>query len=229
MKRILIISCLMLSFTVHAFCQRAAVESAFDKYHINRIAIDSLTQHNELRFNFDLITTIVTESSQKIYKAHHDASKTGEEAWALQSVNNGNPSGSDRSTFKKQHDQHIPALKPDTSTFKLVKDDGKELVVSFQYDQTSMIDDNKFMKDCLVKLFFDATTGKLLRSEGSITNSFKIKMFKANYLASTVIYQYNEVIERYLPLKEEVSINLNILGSAVDMITTNEYSNYQQP
>lgn len=220
---------IMLTYSVTAFCQRSEMLKAFEKYHIDVVPIDSLTSHNELRFNFDLTTRIVTESSEKIYKSSHDATKTGYSAWDLQTVNGGPSSGIDRNTFEKQHNGKIPSLMPDTSTYKIVKDDGKELVVSYQYDPNSMINDNKFMKAALVKLFFDATTGKLLRSEGGIDKSFKIKMFKANYMTSAVSYQFNEAIRRYLPVREEVSINLNILGRAIDMITTNDYSNYRQP
>jgi hypothetical protein len=224
-----IVTFILLFVSIGAFCQRNEVLKAFEKYHINRTAIDSLTVHAELRFNFDLTTTIITEGSEKVYRARHDARKTGDSAWTLLTVNNGSASHLDKSTFDKQHNSKIPNLMPDTSSYKIIKDDGKELVVGYKYDPASMIDDNKFMTACQVKLFFDAASGKLLRSEGSIDSPFKIKMFRANYMASTTTYQWEPNTQFYLPLKEEVSINLSILGKAVDMITTNEYSNFQQP
>lgn len=219
----------MLLIACNVFSQRDAVLKAFEKYRIDPTSIDSLTQRHELRFNFDLTTVIVTEGNEKVYKAQHDAGKTGDSAWALKTVNNSDPSGLDHSTFRKQHSEKIPPPLPDNNTFRIIKDDGKSLIISYQYDPASLIDDNKFMQHCTMVLFFDAASGKLLRAEGSIEKSFKIKMFKANYLSSTVTYQYNETIKRYLPLKEEISINLNLLGRAVDMITTNEYSNYRLP
>lgn len=226
--RTTLISLILALMAVSGFCQRPDVLAAFKKYKIDPVTIDSLTAHNELRLSFDLVTTIVTESNEKVYKANHVAGNASDSGWHLQTVNNGTPSALDRNTFQKQHNGNIPALMPDTSTYKIVKDDGKELVISFQYDPASMVADNKFMKNAVVKLFFDAPQGRLLRSEGGIDKAFKIKMFKANYMTSTVSYQYQPTIGRYLPQKEEVSVNLSLLGQAVDMITTNAYSNYKE-
>jgi|GEM_PF-1296957 len=228
MKSTILLWAILLS-ALNGFCQRTEVLKVFEKYHIDPTPVDSLTRHNEQQFSFDLKTSIVTDGKEKVYLAQHDARKASDSAWILNTVNGGSPSRADRSNFDKQHSAKIPPLMPDYNTYKIVKDDGKELVISFQYDPNSMIDDNKFMKASIVKLFFDVSQARLLRSESTIDSPFKIKMFKANYMASTITYQLDTSVQRYLPQKEEVAINLNLLGQKVDMITVNEYSNYQHP
>jgi hypothetical protein len=226
--RSLFFTLLALCCAMPCFSQRADVLKAFSKYKIAAAAIDSLNEHYYLHYSFDLKTSIVTEGSEKVYAAQHDLSKPEDARWVLNTVNGGNPSKLDLNTFKKQHAEKIPPPKPDNNSYKIVKDDGKELVISFQYDPASLVSDNEFMGACEITLYFNAEAGRLVKSEAKISESFKIKMFKAEGLHSNVSYQYMEDDKRYLPVKEEVSIVLKLLGREFEMITINEYSNYRK-
>ncbi len=210
------------------FCQREDVLKAYSKYKIDQPAVDSLHEHYFERYSFNLKTTIVTEGTEKVYQAKHDPSLPAGSQWVLVTVNGGNPSRLDLNTFNKTHSDKIPPPRPDFNTFKVVKDEGGELVISYQYDPASLIQDNDFMKYCVVKLFFSTQTGRLQKMESEIHDTFKIKMFKADHMNSSVTYQYDETEKRYLPLHEEVSIGLKLLGRPLEMITINDYSNYKK-
>ncbi|MGE7777198.1 hypothetical protein ACQKLP_20940 [Chitinophaga sp. NPDC101104] len=217
-----------LCLTLAATAQRAVVLEAYRKYKIDITAADSVAAHAFLHYAFDLHTSIVTEGTEKNYIARHDPSAPEGAQWMLKSVNGGAPSRLDLNTFKKQHSEKIPAPRPDTATFNIVKDDGRELVVSYHYDPASLVPDNEFMKACIITLTFNATTGRLKKSEAEIAETFRIKMFKGDHMSSSVTYQFMDDLKRYVPLREEVSINLKVLGKPLEMITVNEYTNYQR-
>lgn len=217
-----------LCLSIAGFAQRAEVEKAYAKYNIDQVAADSIAAHSFLNYAFDLKTSIVTEGTEKTYISRHDPSAPEDAQWMLKSVNGGAPSRLDLNTFKKQHSEKIPAPRPDNSTFSIVKDDGKDLVVSYHYDPASLASDNEFLKACLVTLTFNAKTGRITKSEAEISETFKIKMFKGDHMSSSVTYRYMDDLKRYVPLREEVSVSLKILGKPLEMITVNEYANYQR-
>lgn len=218
--KLFITSCLMMMLLPG---KGQSVLQELEKYHINISSINSLTSHPERQFNFKLKTTIVTESNVKAYEAQHYTGKGKDSTWVLMKVNNSDPSAADRAAFEKLYTNQAPPLLIDTSTLQLLKNDGKDLVISYRYDPALMTDANRFMEACVIKLFIDTVNGRL-RAEGNIEKPFKIKMLKANYLSSTTTYVYDKTTKGYLLQKEEVSINLKILGRDIDMITTNEYS-----
>ena len=221
-------SVLVIFWPVALFGQKADILKAFEKYGIHQASVDSLNEHHYLHYSFNLKTTVVTTGSEKTYIAAYDPAKPEDARWALNSVNGGSPSRLDLNTFNKQHSEKIPPAIPDYNTGKVVRDDGKELVISYHYDPASLVADNGFMEACVVTLYFNAQTGRIIRAESEIAESFKVKMFKGDHLSTNTTYQYAEDRKRYLLLREEVSISLRILGRPVEMITINEYSGYKK-
>lgn len=220
MRKMIGAFCLLL--TVAGYAQQEAVLQAFSKYKIDRVAIDSLNVHSYLAYPFSLTTTIVTDASKKEYTADYDPTKPAEDRWLLNTVNGSSPSKADRKTFDKLHSEKIPPLRPDSTTFQVLKDDGKELVVSCRYDPASMIDDNHFMEGALLTLYFNEH-GILTHSTGEIAQPFKIKMFRGQSLRSNTTYKYIAADKKYLPLKEEINVQLRILAKPIEMLTVNEY------
>ncbi|WP_143305093.1 hypothetical protein [Chitinophaga vietnamensis] len=227
MRKTLFALCMLLSSA--AFSQKSEARKALAKYKIDPHVLDQLSGRHTDGYAFDLKTTTVADGTQKVEIARHDPAKAKEAQWALVSVNGGHPSGDDQSAFRKAHGQHIPPQRPDSNTYKVVKDDGHELVISYQYDPASLVSDNAFLKQSQVKLFFNVQTGRLVRSESAITKPFKIKLFSGERMNSAASYVYMDKEQVYLPVHEEIAITLSLLGRSITMLTKNDYSGYRKP
>lgn len=207
--------------------QKSTVQEAFRKYGLDAAAIlDSNAKANAARYAFTERSTLVIDATKKVSEAQFDPSLPAGQQWKLVTVNGGTPSAADQKLFNKQHNVVVPAPRPDDASYKLVQEDTGTLVISFYYDPASLIDDNKFLAQCPVTLYINTATRRLQRSEMISTKPFKVKMFKADYMNTNITYQYDEHRHEYLPLREEVTLNLKILGRLSETMTINEYSGY---
>ncbi len=212
-----------------AFAQKATVLEVLKKYHVDTAFLDSNAQQNATRYSFDVKTTLVTDDKKKVSISKYDASQPEGQRWKLISVDGGMPGKTDLNTFRKQHSLNIPTPQADDNTYKIVKDEGGQLVITYSYDPNSLVDDNKFLADCPVTLYINTETSRLERSEMISTKPFKIKLIKADYMNTNFTYSYQEQFKEYLPLKEEVTLNLKLLGRLIETTTINEYSSYTRP
>lgn len=218
---------LLSSFT--AFSQKSVVTAKLKTYKISPGIIDSFAVHHIDKYAYDLKSNLVLDGTEKVSVGRYDPSLAAEEQWKLISVNGSKPGKGDINTFEKTHNVHIPPPSPDSSSWKIVKEDAKGLVVSFQYLPSTLTEDNSFMADCVITLTFNTATGDLLKSESEIAKPFKIKMFNAKYMNTNATYVKAPDGNTFLPKHEEVTINLRMLGHPVEMVTINDYSNYKKP
>ncbi len=227
MKKILLISSLLIANSF-VFAQKSAVIEAFNKYNISTIILDSNAKKNAESYAFTIKSTLVTEGQKKVSDGKYDPAKNGTDRWELTSVNGGSPSKKDRNAFNKEHNQQIPIAMANQDSYKVLKDDSDYLVVSYYYDTATLVPDNMFMKDFPVVLYINKKTGRLERSEVVSPEPFKVKIFKADYMNANTTFVYIEKTNQYLPLKEEITMSIRILGRSAEIITINEYSDYKK-
>lgn len=216
-------------FSITMFGQKAMVLDAFAKYNVDTAILYLNARKNASRYLFDIQNTVVTDENQQTKIGKHDPALPEEERWQLLSVNGKNPTNKQTELFRKSFDPHAPVTRPDESSYKVIKDDGKELVISYAVDQSQLTDENRFMTGFVTTLYIDCKNGRLLKSEMISPGPFKIKVFNADQMNSNISYLYMEAEKLYVPQKEEVLIDLKILGRTAETITTNVYTNYRNP
>jgi len=227
MKNILFII-FTLIISVPGFAQKTAVLDAFAKYNIDTSVLNINARMNAEKYAFDVKTITTIEDKQQINIGKHDPTLPEGGQWLLISADGKNPSDKQVEQFRKAHDVNAPVAKPDEQTYKVVKDDGSSLVISYQPDEASLVEDNKFLKGFITTMYINAKTGRLERSETKSSGPFKIKIFNADQMNSNISYIYIDSQKEYLPLKEEVLIDLKIVGRTAETITTIEYSGYKK-
>lgn len=211
-----------------AFAQKQAVLEAFAKYNIDTSILNLNARKNAEQYAFDVKTTTTIEDKQQVSIGKHDPALPEAEQWQLISWNDKAPSNKEVEQFRKTHDPNAPVATPDVQTYKVVQDDGSSLVISYQPDPASLVEDNKFLKGFVTTMYINLKTRRLERSETKSSGPFKIKIFNADMMNSNTSYVYIESQNEYLPLKEEVLIDLKILGRVAETITTMEYSSYKK-
>lgn len=225
-KAVLVLFFLVIKFFV--FAQKSAVIEAFKKYNISTIILDSNAKQNAADYSYTVQSTLITEGQKKVSEGKYAPTKNANERWELVSVNGGTPSKNDKKQFNKEHSQQIAIAKPDSNSYKILKDDSAYLIISYNYDTSTLIADNSFMKDFPVTLYINKKNGRLERSEVINQEPFKVKIFKADYMIVNTTYIYIEKTDQYLPLQEETTMSIRILGRNAEIITSNEYSNYKK-
>jgi hypothetical protein len=225
-KQALLIAAIL--FTGVTFAQRSEVVKVFSKYQIDTAVLSVNSKQNSEAYFFDLTARVVTDGKEKVMVSKYDPTLSEDKRWILLTVNGKTPSKSDLKLFNKQHYSNIPPTRANENTYKVVKEDSNEIVISYRVDTASLIADNKFLGDCDASLYINTKTGRMEKSEIMSTGSFKIKMFNAEGMNSNTTFFYDETDKVYLPLKEEVSLTIKLLGKPLETITINEYTHYKR-
>ncbi len=222
MKKMLALgSCIVMS--VSAFAQKSAVMEVLNKYNIDAIVLDPNLKVNSDNYYYDLTSTMVTGDKVKNFVSYYDPSKKGDDRWVLVSVNGKGASSSDEKIFEKQH-AIVNNFKADDHSYKVVKDDGGYVEITYQYDPASLNKDNGFLKDCVIKLVVNTQTGRLERAEEENLKELKIKILKVTKLNSATHFMYVEKEQKYLVQKEDVAMIIKMLGQEVPTTTVNTYN-----
>ncbi|MEX6690567.1 hypothetical protein QTN47_23850 [Danxiaibacter flavus] len=227
MKKLILVSSFLMGKSF-IFAQKSAVIETFKKYNISTIILDSNAKQNAADYSYTVHATLITGGQKKVTEEKYHPAKNAAERWELVSVNGGAPSKTDKKLFNKEHNQQIPIAKPDSTSYRILKDDADYLIVSYHYDTSTLVADNNFMKDFPVTLYINKKNGRLERSEVISEEPFKVKVFKADYMMVNTTYIYIEKTDQYLPLQEETTMSIRILGRNAEIITSNEYSNYKK-
>lgn len=206
-----------------AFAQKDQVLSVFKKYNINEQVLDPNLRDNIEKYAYNLQRTVTLSAKDKVYQSSYDPTKDEASRWTLNTVNGKKPSKHDINAFNDEHAIKVH-FKVDESTYKVAKDDGKMVEITYQYDPSSLDSEHQFLKDCVITLFINAKTGLLEKSSELNLKNLKIKILKITKLTSDVNYLYNQASKSYTVSNETITVIIKMLGNEIPMITTNTYT-----
>ena len=206
-----------------AFAQKDQVLAVLKKYNINEQVLDPNLRDNIEQYAYNLQRTVSLSGKDKVYQSSYDPTKDEANRWTLNSVNGKNPSKHDIKAFNDEHTIKVH-FKVDESTYKVAKDDGKMIELTYQYDPSSLDSDHQFLKDCVITLFINAKTGLLEKSAELNLKNLKIKILKVTKLTSDVSYVYHQANKNYTVANETITVIIKMLGNEIPMITTNTYT-----
>lgn len=218
-----------LMFLILVFCsnvlyaQKSAVLQAFKKYNVSEDVLRTNLKDNLEKYVHEVQRVVTVNDKDKVYLSNFDPNKPAPPQWALVSVNGKTPSKADQKAFDKEHEIKTN-FQIDESSYKVVKDDGKTLEISYQYNPASLDADHLFFKDCLFTLHINATTGRLVRMREVNLKDLKIKILKISSLVTEVNYAYIEKDKCYVPTTDRIEMVIKLLGQEMPMITTDTYT-----
>lgn len=219
----LFLSLLMITFCFVAFAQKSLVLQALKKYNVSEEVLNPNLKDNLEKYAHEVQRTVTINDKDKVYISSFDPNKQDPPQWTLVSVNGKNPSKGEQKAFEKEHNQKTD-FKVDDNSYKISKDDGNTLEITYQYDPASVDSDHGFFKDCLFTLHINAKTGRLEKMTEVNLKDLKIKILKATKLTTEVTYQYIEKDKTYVPLNDRIEVVIKLLGNEMPMITTDKYT-----
>jgi hypothetical protein len=228
MKKIIIL--LLSAISVSAFAQTDEISNKLKEYNISGDILTSNLKDADAEYSFDLKTATDNGTETKIETAKFDATKEIGERWILVSVNGQSPSKKDLKTFDKTHNTKKDDVngEVDNNSWKIEKDDNDFLVISFQYDKSTMPKKYAYLADCKGYAFFNKNTKEFVRAEFVNEGPLKIKIFNIRNLDMVVDYTFLEGDGKYLMKVETLDMETRILGQPVKIREVSEYSNYKK-
>ncbi|WP_343532920.1 hypothetical protein [Pedobacter sp.] len=222
MKRLLLaIMAVLLGYS--AFAQKSLVLQALKKYNVSEEVLNPNLKDNLEKYAHEVQRTVTVNDKDKVYISTFDPNKQDPPQWTLVSVNGKNPSKGEQKAFDKEHNLKTN-FKVDDNSYKVTKDDGNTLEITYQYDPTTIDGDHGFFKDCLFTLHINAKTGRLKKMTEVNLKDLRIKILKAIKLTTEVTYQYIEKDKTYVPVNDRVEVVIKMLGNEMPMITTDKYT-----
>ncbi len=228
MKNILFIVALMIS--ISAFSQNEEVLNKLKKAGITSDLLTSNLKDGDAEYFYDVKITTVNNSKKKVEECSFDPTKEIGKRWILKSVNGKSPSKKDLKNFDKTHNTKQPDVngKVDESSWKIEKDDTDYLLVSFQYEKTSLPQKYTYLGDCRGVTYFNKKSGNIEKTEFTNKKPIKIKIFNVTKLNMVVTYFYDENLQTYLVKEEDLDMKVKLLGEVVDINEKSEFSNYRK-
>ena len=219
----LILSLAVISLSCHTFAQKSAVLQVLKKYNVSEEVLNPNLKDNLEKYAHEVQRTVTVNDKDKVYISSFDPNKQDPPQWTLVSVNGKSPSKGEQKAFEKEHNQKTD-FKVDYNSYKVTKDDGSTLEITYQYDPTTVDSDHSFFKDCLFTLHINAKTGRLEKMTEVNLKDLRIKILKATKLTTEVTYQYIEKDKTYVPINDRVEVVIKMLGNEMPMITTDKYT-----
>jgi hypothetical protein len=229
MKKILVLAFLAIG-SLQAMAQKDVVLAALAKYKIDESTIlDDKLRAKPEDYAYDLKETVTTEGRQKIILAKYDPTKAETERWTVISEDDQDPTTTEIKRFKKEHGKAaVPPMKIDESTYKVDKEEGNNLTLTYKYDPASLVEDNAFIKDFRVYLTINTQTGKITKVENVNEKPLKIKTFNIPTLNTYSELTWSEADKRYMPKKDNTTMVIKLLGQEATTVTILEYSNFKK-
>lgn len=212
--------------TFSASAQKSAVLDAFSKHGIDASILNMENTQEPENFAYDFKQTTITAGKTSVTVAKFDPSSPKEEQWTVVSIDGKTPSKGDINTFRKNQVKPQTASKADDSSYKIEKESGDQLVISYKVDPATIAKDAAFMKDCRSYMTINLKTKKLEQVQALNEKPVKIKILNADKLDLVVKYVKNEEAKRYFPVYQDLNIQAKFIGQAVNVQTTTEFSNY---
>jgi len=228
MKKILFF--IALTISVSAFSQNEEVMKKLKEAGITGEVLSSNLKDSDAEYFYDVKITTVNSSETKVEECKFDPTKKIGERWILKTVDGGSPSKKDLKNFDKAHNTKQPNIngKVDESSWGIEKDDADYLVVSFKYDKTSLPKKYAFLGDCKGLAYFNKKSKSLEKAEFVNERPIKIKIFNVTKLDMAVYYFFNKEAQTYMIKKEDLDMQVKLLGQLVDINEKSEFSNYRK-
>lgn len=216
--------------SISAFSQTEEVMKKLKEYNISSEVLSSNLKDADAEHFFDLKITTITDSDTKIEKGKFDPTKNIGERWMLLSVDGETPSKKDLKNFDKAHNTKLDDVngKVDENSWVIETDDDEYFVISFKYDKTSLPKKYTFLGDCKGLAYFNKKTARLEKAEFINEQPLKIKIFNVTKLDMVIYYFLNEEEHIYLVQKEDLEMQVKLLGQLVTIKEINEFSNYKK-
>lgn len=205
------------------FAQKSIVLDALKKYNVSEDVLGTNLKDNLEKYAHEIQRTVTLNDKDKVYISSFDPNKQEQPQWTLVSVNGKKPSSGDQKAFDKEHNTKTN-FKVDENSYKIVKDDGNTLEISYQYDPASVDSDHSFFKDCLFTLHINAKSGRLEKMTEVNLKDVKIKILKVTSLTTEVNYRYMEKDKIYVPTDNRVVVVIKMLGNELPMTTAEKYT-----
>jgi len=215
---------------INLFAQMEIVEKRLSDL---GIAEDFLTQNlkdSDAAHSFNLETTNISSTETKVEHAKFDPTKPIGERWILVDVNGQAPTKKELKQFDKAHNTKQEDIngEVDDSSWKIVQDDEDYLAISYHLDPNTLPTKYKFLASCVGTAYINKKSKKLERAEYINNAPLKIKIFNVTKLDMKVYFHYNADEEVYFILKEEIDMEVKLLGQEVEILEKNEFSDYKK-
>lgn len=233
MKKILLLTMTLLGSSIFAQTESEIIKSQLQKFGITNEVITDNLQHNSLDYAFTYTSTTktITSESESTFTevTTFDPTQPEGEQWTLVSRNDTPPTEEELSKFKKTHhsNEKIIEAKIDDSSWKLLPADDNYLKVTFRYDKKSLPGNYKFLKDCMGTLYFNKQKQELEKITYKNLGPTRFKIIKVTKLEMTVHY-FKDDHGKYLIDKEDILMDIMLLGQEGESIVTNTFSDYKK-
>ena len=225
MKKILFVFVIVLA----TFAQKSDVGSILDQYGINHSFLETAVKDASADYSFDMVLTSQNSSDNKttISKASFDPTQKIGERWNLLAVNGEKPSKKEIRSFSKHHNSTEQRDgKIDSSSWSVVSDNEKTLVISFHYLAESLPHKQAFLGDCTGLITFDKATKKPIGAQFTNDKTLHVKIFTVSELKMDV--EYSTDFAEPLMTKEKTKMAVSLLGTNMTVTEESVYSNYKK-
>ena len=227
MKQFTLLLALLVSLS--AMAQKSVVLDKLKEYQFSEDLLTENLKDADAQYYFNLKTTTVETDKTKIEDGEFDPTRPIGQRWKLLSVDGNTPSKKEVKKYNKAHNttQNDVNGQLDDNAWKIEQDDANTLVISFKYDKSTLPKKYAFLGDCKGMAFFNKSTKKLEKAEFVNVGDLKIKIFNVTNLDMVVYYSPDDELAGLIE-KEELLMNVKLLGEIVEIKEINEYSNYKR-
>lgn len=220
----------VLSFGFSALAQPDEVKEKFAYY---QISVDLTIQNLKdagAEYYFDLKSTTLNGTSTKVEVSHFDPALAVGNRWVLESVDGNLPAPADLKIFDSAYNTKKDDINGAVieSSFKIVRDDDTYLLVSFDYNKSSLPKKYAFLSDCNGLAYFNKKSKTLEKLHFLSSAPLIIKSREVFLLDMTVHCDWNDTAQAYFISSETMRMSVDLNGQVVVVEETNEYSNYSK-
>lgn len=228
MKYILLLCLIPGTLYVHA--QTDEIKKLLDAYQVTGDLLTTNLKDADAEHYFELHSSTSNGGEISTYKSIFDPSKKVGQRWILKSVNGENPSAKDIRDYDKLHNTKKQDIngKVDERAWEIIKDDPDSLILAFKYAKKTLPKKYDFLGDCIGLAYFNKKTGHLEKAEFVNEEPIKISVFNVQNLDMVVLYKFHEEEGIYVIDKEELDMEVNLLGQQVSIREQNDYQNYRK-
>jgi len=220
---------LTLFSSVNAFSQKAAIIDKLKEYEFSEDLLTENLKDADAEYYFKLKTTTISTTETKVENGEFDPSRPIGERWKLLSVNGNTPSKKEIKNYHKAHNTTDDDVNGqlDDNAWKIENDDANSLVISFKYDKSTLPKKYSYLGDCKGMAYFNKNTKKLEKAEFVNVGDLKIKIFNVTHLDMVVYYYPDDELSKLIQ-KEELLMDVKLLGELVEIKEISEYSEYKK-
>lgn len=220
------ISFFLLLITLTASAQKAKVLDVFFKNGIDSSILNPEKIKRPDNYAFDFKQIITTSASEAVTIAKFDPSSPEPERWTVVSIDGKTASKSATNSFRKNQSKALAATTADDASYKIEKETGDQLVISYKLDPSSLTKETNFMKDCRFYMTVNPKSKRLEQLQILNEKQVKINILSADKFDLIQKFKWNDQAKQYFTLSENVIIEAKFIGQAANVATTSEYTNY---